>query len=110
YYHLLFLYDPSPPLIYTPPLPDALPIFLIRRDALCHFITVHVFRKSLEIESELGGARYEKRADIVRPDPIGTPPSSDSISSDLRSEEHTSELHHDQISYAVFCLKKKKYR
>src|SRR2546430_13574847 len=24
-----------------------------------------------------------------------------------RSEEHTSELHHSQISYAVFCLKKK---
>src|SRR5260221_5197771 len=26
----------------------------------------------------------------------------------LRSEEHTSELHHTVISYAVFCLKKKK--
>src|SRR2546426_9395444 len=26
----------------------------------------------------------------------------------LRSEEHTSELHHLVISYAVFCLKKKK--
>src|SRR5437867_9748965 len=25
-----------------------------------------------------------------------------------RSEEHTSELHHRTISYAVFCLKKKK--
>src|SRR5699024_11436659 len=25
-----------------------------------------------------------------------------------RSEEHTSELHHVSISYAVFCLKKKK--
>src|SRR2546427_3670740 len=25
----------------------------------------------------------------------------------LRSEEHTSELHHSQISYAVFFLKKK---
>src|SRR5690349_20302816 len=25
-----------------------------------------------------------------------------------RSEEHTSELHHVEISYAVFCLKKKK--
>src|SRR5688500_19417235 len=25
----------------------------------------------------------------------------------LRSEEHTSELHHVSISYAVFCLKKK---
>src|SRR5689334_23597464 len=29
---------------------------------------------------------------------------------DLRSEEHTSELHHSSISYAVFCLKKKKPR
>src|SRR5205807_3928261 len=27
---------------------------------------------------------------------------------DDRSEEHTSELHHLVISYAVFCLKKKK--
>src|SRR5437588_2666371 len=26
-----------------------------------------------------------------------------------RSEEHTSELQHTVISYAVFCLKKKKY-
>src|SRR5204863_2040588 len=26
----------------------------------------------------------------------------------LRSEEHTSELSHVEISYAVFCLKKKK--
>src|SRR5690554_7266003 len=25
-----------------------------------------------------------------------------------RSEEHTSELHHVRISYAVFCLKKKR--
>src|SRR2546427_1204559 len=25
----------------------------------------------------------------------------------IRSEEHTSELSHSQISYAVFCLKKK---
>src|SRR2546421_3575444 len=31
-----------------------------------------------------------------------------SISLAQRSEEHTSELSHDQISYAVFCLKKKK--
>src|SRR3712207_6986690 len=27
---------------------------------------------------------------------------------DVRSEEHTSELRHANISYAVFCLKKKK--
>src|SRR2546422_5701503 len=30
------------------------------------------------------------------------------ISPTFRSEEHTSELHHGYISYAVFCLKKKK--
>src|SRR2546427_10624194 len=30
------------------------------------------------------------------------------IGYDFRSEEHTSELSHSQISYAVFCLKKKK--
>src|SRR6056300_470411 len=31
-------------------------------------------------------------------------------SSDVRSEEHTSELQsHSEISYAVFCLKQKKY-
>src|SRR5258705_9413512 len=28
----------------------------------------------------------------------------------MRSEEHTSELHHLGISYAVFCLKKKKIK
>src|SRR2546421_7726585 len=35
--------------------------------------------------------------------------SSDVCSSD-RSEEHTSELQYDQISYAVFCLEKKSTR
>src|SRR5690349_22957647 len=30
------------------------------------------------------------------------------MATNLRSEEHTSELHHVEISYAVFCLKKKK--
>src|SRR2546427_6021423 len=36
--------------------------------------------------------------------PVGWPVSGS------RSEEHTSELSHSQISYAVFCLKKKKER
>src|SRR2546427_8757127 len=34
----------------------------------------------------------------------------DRRSIEVRSEEHTSELQHSQISYAVFCLKKKKQR
>src|SRR5438552_13793140 len=29
------------------------------------------------------------------------------VAAQVRSEEHTSELHHQIISYAVFCLKKK---
>src|SRR2546427_7722589 len=33
---------------------------------------------------------------------------SGSPAANWRSEEHTSELSHSQISYAVFCLKKKK--
>src|SRR5690606_40275713 len=32
------------------------------------------------------------------------------LGDEARSEEHTSELHHVKISYAVFCLKKKKKR
>src|SRR5438874_8278913 len=32
----------------------------------------------------------------------------DGAQGDLRSEEHTSELRHVEISYAVFCLKKKR--
>src|SRR2546430_6442539 len=34
--------------------------------------------------------------------------STDEVYGDARSEEHTSESSHSQISYAVFCLKKKK--
>src|SRR3712207_7620756 len=41
-----------------------------------------------------------------RPSSQGSPPLS---SPSERSEEHTSELRHANISYAVFCLKKKTY-
>src|SRR2546427_7102566 len=49
------------------------------------------------------------RSDRGRPGPRVPPPDvTRLISGGLRSEEHTSELSHSQISYAVFCLKKKK--
>src|SRR5262245_12237157 len=56
------------------------------------------------------------------PDSTGSPPVvntmgivavaalADSAELSPRSEEHTSELHHLGISYAVFCLKKKKQK
>src|SRR3712207_8604720 len=42
----------------------------------------------------------------VLPAPLD-PMTSAAPPSTARSEEHTSELHHANISYAVFCLKKK---
>src|SRR2546430_4126366 len=47
----------------------------------------------------IGGARVQAHAYLLpeRGEPL-----------DLRSEEHTSELQSQSISYAVFCLKKKK--
>src|SRR2546427_8254417 len=56
-----------------------------------------------------------RRAPLTGPDMTGdaprpdTPPRGDTPRPDTpRSEEHTSESSHSQISYAVFCLKKKK--
>src|SRR5699024_12110112 len=43
--------------------------------------------------------QYQYQLDIYPLDQI--------IENDSRSEEHTSELRHVSISYAVFCLKKK---
>src|SRR5256885_17183379 len=44
----------------------------------------------------------------VRHSTWSSPPCPATVSRSGRSEEHTSELQYDQISYAVFCLKKKK--
>src|SRR2546430_11570586 len=38
----------------------------------------------------------------------GTPGQAAHLKDETRSEEHTSDSSHSQISYAVFCLKKKK--
>src|SRR5437773_10434478 len=51
------------------------------------------------------------RSEGPRPSPTGAPvpPVADPPrEAPVRSEEHTSELQHITISYAVFCLKKKK--
>src|SRR5206468_10691797 len=54
-----------------------------------------------------GGARTGSVLSLGSIAGTRTPPRVLERNSALRSEEHTSELHHDQISYAVFCLKKK---
>src|SRR3712207_7259262 len=57
------------------------------------------------ITSALAVARVKRL--LSKGTKIGHTGTLDPLASGLRSEEHTSELHHANISYAVFCLKKK---
>src|SRR5688572_31775742 len=89
-----FFNDTATTEIYTLSLHDALPIFARVRDqviaaALGDFAAADERRAVQRGGNRSGGiARPGLRAD--------------------RSEEHTSELQSQSISYAVFCLKKKK--
>src|SRR5690554_7796952 len=74
--YIFFFLTPSPTVIYTLSLHDALPICLDRRSQLGHEV---------------------RRGRVAHPAGAGR----------ARSEEHTSELQSVEISYAVFCLKKK---
>src|SRR5437870_12816189 len=72
--------EPLPTDIYTLSLHDALPIYFL------------VLARYMQILSNEFVNQYSNRI----------------INIHHRSEEHTSELSHVAISYAVFCLKKKK--
>src|SRR2546427_9021917 len=76
-----FFNDTATTEIYTLSLHDALPICLLH-------------------------AAWRWLYGVAAARPGGTDPGHGRMRSG-RSEEHTSELHHSQISYAVFCLKKK---
>src|SRR6266568_9173899 len=81
FFFFFFFNDTATTEIYTLSLHDALPIS----------ITTSVV--AAPIRTGLAAIEAERRRLIAR---------------SPRSEEHTSELHHSSISYAVFCLKKKK--
>src|SRR5688572_31827011 len=78
-----FLNDTPTTEIYTLSLHDALPISLDR----------HEPGQKVKITVQRGEQRIDLPVDLV-----------------LRSEEHTLNSSHSQISYAVFCLKKKKQK
>src|SRR5438874_13372710 len=80
---LFFFNDPATTEIYTLSLHDALPIFVA------------------ELRETLLGERTGERRVPRRVDPLVTPPELDRKSTRLNSS-------HVEISYAVFCLKKKK--
>src|SRR5688572_31779714 len=86
FYVCFFFNATAPTEIYTLSLHDALPISSQRRSR----------RRSRPTTSRSSCSAWRGAA---RPDTIRE-----------RSEEHTSNSSHSQISYAVFCLKKKKTR
>src|SRR5688572_32123209 len=50
----------------------------------------------------------QRRLELARaPRAVAQPELLDAAGDQVRSEEHTSDSSHSQISYAVFCLKKK---
>src|SRR5690554_7119941 len=88
YSSFFFFNDTAPTEIYTLSLHDALPILSLPPDR--HTITLSP--SSIMPKSAIARPTWWRRR----------------LASLLRSEEHTSELSHVRISYAVFCLKKKK--
>src|SRR5256885_13987643 len=81
---IFFFNDTATTEIYTLSLHDALPIWV---------------RQSTVLWDDNAAGRLFDQIQRDKQPPGG-----------VRSEEHTSELQSDQISYAVFCLKKKKQR
>src|SRR5690554_8138075 len=89
-FYLFSFEDPAPTELYTLSLHDALPISLRRTSAA----STGLLRGA--------GSRLRLRGNGVQHDPAVR-------GEDLgRSEEHSLNSSHVRISYAVFCLKKKK--
>src|SRR2546430_16340207 len=94
YYLFFFFNDPAPTEIYTLPLHDALPI-LVAVDE--HLIIVTL--------------RDQKRRIVVGMGWTSRPPRWSNPGHTSQSDRKSTRLNssHSQISYAVFCLKKKKH-
>src|SRR5207248_10960122 len=98
----LFFHAPAPTAIYTLSLHDALPILhreleKLRRVELCHRDRMNPAHERGQ-EKGTGGVRDRRR---MQEDVTGLQPREDRKSTRLNSSHRT-------ISYAVFCLKKKK--
>src|SRR5205085_12168822 len=93
--------DPPPTDIYTLSLHDALPIFPCEENLAEVALVLED-----DVDDGMSGVRQ-----LAQTRGLGhcvcRAAQSHADEETIRSEEHTSELHHSQISYAVFCLKKK---
>src|SRR3712207_8132073 len=94
-FFFFFFNDTATTEIYTLSLHDALPIYCVLDEAANDQQADHQHHAADQQETE-AEVRFEQRVEVP------------GARQGDRSEEHTSELHHANISYAVFCLKKKK--
>src|SRR5206468_12964300 len=100
---LFFFTHPAPPEIYTLSLHDALPIYLER------LLAAHALEPPLLQEAQEHQLRGRRQvADLVEEDRAGVGQLETALL--LLEDRKSTRLNssHDQISYAVFCLKKKK--
>src|SRR5690606_41997023 len=98
-----FLTDSAPTHISTLSLHDALPIFNLPF-SFTHAANRGACFQPLHIGADI---RVGIECNLRRHGPIKNNQSV-AVNDRIRSEEHTSELQSREISYAVFCLKKKK--
>src|SRR3546814_6381883 len=73
-------------------------------------IIIDRMKREFKVDANIGAPQVAYRETITRPTTIDYTHKKQTGGSGQRSEEHTSELQSlMRISYAVFCLKKKKY-
>src|SRR2546422_6821127 len=77
------------------------------RSTLFPYTTLFRSRGDQELRADPVGREHQHRA-LVAGRHTHHPAERADLAERERSEEHTSELSHGYISYAVFCLKKKK--
>src|SRR3712207_7069217 len=103
--HLVFFFnDTATTEIYTLSLHDALPISAMRSICCCAFAEMVVGARRFRFWGS--SARTARNPACISA--VTERARARALGSLGRSEEHTSELQSRHISYAVFCLKKKK--
>src|SRR3989475_4216176 len=105
-FFFFFFNDTAPPEIYPLSLHDALPIssLLRKSSSRCHTASRRASRRSASTPPSIASARSAStRESSISPI---APPSPRAPNPDRKSTRLNSS--HSQISYAVFCLKKKK--
>src|SRR5439155_2728448 len=103
YLYYSFFHDTATTEIYTLSLHDALPILWKDREA-----RIAALAAASNPSTSAVGSASAYPSSVASASASANPAPVSAIRDRMRSEEHTSNSSHVAISYAVFCLKKKK--